>query len=71
MKDLGKALKFQRKINNYSQKQLANILGIKQTTLSNWEIGRNEPPIEYLIALADLYDISLDELVERDYYGRL
>ncbi|MDE5911108.1 MAG: helix-turn-helix domain-containing protein [Clostridia bacterium] len=71
MKDLGKALKFQRKINNYSQKQLANILGIKQTTLSNWEIGRNEPPIGYLIALADLYDISLDELVERDYYGRL
>lgn len=71
MKNLGKALKFQRKINKYSQKQLADILGIKQTAISNWEIGRNEPSIDYLIALADLYDISLDELVERDYYGRL
>ena len=68
MKNLGKALKFQRKINKYSQKQLADILGIKQTAISNWEIGRNEPSIDYLIALAD---ISLDELVERDYYGRL
>ncbi|MDE6474953.1 MAG: helix-turn-helix domain-containing protein [Clostridia bacterium] len=71
MEGLGKALKYQRMLNNYSQSQLADILHIRQSAISKWERGESEPSLNYLIALADLYDISLDELVERDYYGRL
>ncbi|MDE7191030.1 MAG: helix-turn-helix domain-containing protein [Clostridia bacterium] len=71
MESLGKALRYQRIINKYSQSQLSDLLNIRQSAISKWERGESEPSLNSLIALADLYDASLDELVGRDYYGRL
>ena len=32
---------------NYTQKDLASLLSVKPTTVSGWELGRNEPSIRY------------------------
>jgi len=62
-------LKFYREKLNLSQSEIANKLGIKQTTYSSYETGRNEPDIAMLINLANFFHISIDELVEREYDG--
>ncbi|MDE6211411.1 MAG: helix-turn-helix domain-containing protein [Clostridia bacterium] len=71
MYNIGKELRYHRKVNNLSQKKIAQVLGVGDNAVSRWEIGDNTPSIYELIALADFYDISLDELIGRDYFGRL
>ena len=47
------------------QEELSAEIGITERTYRNYERGLREPPMSTLIALADFYDISLDELVCR------
>ncbi len=56
-----------RNINGILQKDLAEKLGINLHTYQRFEYGQQEPRMSTLIALADFYDISLDELVCRDW----
>ena len=51
---------------NLSQKALAAEIGISWRTYQNYELGLREPALSTLIALADFYDLSLDELVCRE-----
>lgn len=46
-------------------KQLSSILGIHRDVYSRYEKGLRTVPIDILIKLADLYDCSIDYLVER------
>ncbi len=48
-----------------SQKTVADALGCSTTVYSRYETGSRQPPLETLIALADFYQMSLDELVGR------
>lgn len=66
MKKYGEALKEQRDIYGYSQRDLAKLTGIKQQNISRWENNQAIPSIENCEILADFYGISLDELVGRD-----
>lgn len=50
-----------------TQGQLAEKLNISLKTVSHWETGYTEPSVSQLIMLADLYCVSLDELVGRDF----
>lgn len=50
----------------YSQQQIAEALGIKQTVYSRYERGENEMPMHHYVALADFYGVSLDYLCGRD-----
>ena len=52
-----------RKQKGLSQEELANRLNVSRQTISKWEIGDSTPDMEKLIAISDLFDISLDELV--------
>lgn len=54
-----------RKINNITQKQLAENLSLSEVGIQNYESGRRKPAYEVLIALADYFDVSLDYLVGR------
>lgn len=53
-----------RKQKGFSQEELANRLNVSRQTISKWELGDSTPNMEKLIALSDLFKISLDELVK-------
>mgnify|MGYP002627567058 CR=1 FL=1 len=46
-----------------SQCELAMLLGLTQTTVSNYERGLREPSIEILLRIAQVLDTSVDELL--------
>ena len=48
---------------NFTQKELADKLNIRQNTYSQYENGRREPSIEILIKLSEIFDTSIDYLV--------
>ena len=47
------------------QKEIAALLGIDQRTYSNYETGKREIPVHYLITLANFYQVSIDYIVGR------
>ena len=51
--------------NGYTQKQIAQQLGISQNTYSQYEIGVLNYPVDALIKLADIYNVSVDYLLGR------
>ncbi len=59
-------IRFFRKQAGLTQEELAARFGSRKTLISNYEIGRNTPDIETLWELADIFDITLDELVGRE-----
>ena len=66
MKIFGKRLREVRKSKKITQQELADRLGIKRNTYSDWENGKTEPTFEILVKLADLFDVSLDWFFGRD-----
>lgn len=52
-----------RKQKGFSQEELANRLNVSRQTISKWEIGETTPEMEKLMALSELYEISIDEMV--------
>ena len=57
-------LKELRKQNHYSQEYVAEQLNISRQAISHWENGRAYPDIDNLVLLAELYGVSVDELLE-------
>ena len=55
-----------RSMRGLGQQQLADLLKISVKTVSHWETGYSEPSIAQLIALADIFEVTLDDLVGRD-----
>ncbi len=47
----------------FSQELLAERLGVSRQAVSKWETGAAEPSTANLLALADLYEITVDELL--------
>lgn len=60
-------IKFYRKHLGLTQEKLANLLNGKKSLISNYENGHSTPDIYTLIKLADIFNVSLDELVGRNY----
>lgn len=50
-----------------TQEGLANLLNGKKSLVSNYENGYSTPDINTLVKLADIFDISHDELVGSDF----
>ena len=61
---LGDKLAKLRKENNYTQEQLADILGVSRQAISKWESNTAYPETEKLIKLGKLYDCSMDYLLK-------
>lgn len=53
-----------RRREGYSQESLARKLGLSRQAVSKWERAESSPDTENLIALAKLYGVSLDELLD-------
>lgn len=66
-------LKTLRQQHHLTQQALADDLHVSRQAISNWENDKNMPDIEVLIDLAQLFDISLDELIlgEKDLTKKL
>lgn len=56
-------IRFYRKSLGLTQEQLANLLNSKKSLISNYENNHSTPDIYILVKLADIFQISLDELV--------
>jgi transcriptional regulator with XRE-family HTH domain len=54
-----------RKQHGYSQEQLARKLHLTQGAVSQWENGLTVPAADQLAALADIFGISVDEIMGR------
>lgn len=54
-----------RNLAGLTQNDLASKLNVSGQTILNWENGIYEPKISQLIELADLFDVSVDYLVDR------
>lgn len=60
-------IRFLRRQRNISQEELAEMVGYKSfTTIQKWETGDSEPNIGVLRQLADIFHLSISELVETD-----
>ena len=53
-------LKDIREDNDLKQKDMANILNVKRSAYSLWELGINIIPLKYLVAFADYFNYSID-----------
>ena len=54
-----------RKEHGYTQEQLSDFLNLTRSAISNYELGLNEPSLDTMVAIADLYGVSLDWLMGR------
>jgi len=54
-----------RKAAGLTQDDLAQALETSQQSIGRWENGKSEPGLGHLFALADMYGVTLDELVDR------
>ena len=64
--DIGSKIKAARIEKKLTQEQVAQLLGVSRQTISNWENEKSYPDIISVIALSDLYSISLDDLLKGD-----
>ena len=61
--DFGNRLFELRKQRGLSQEELANRLNVTRQTVSKWEVGDSTPDMDKLIALGEVFEISMDELM--------
>ena len=59
----GDKIKLYRENKKMTQNEVADILGVSSATISKYESGALEPNIESLKRLAELFEISIDELL--------
>jgi Predicted transcriptional regulators len=62
--ELSKRMKEEREKRNWSQDKLADQLHVTRQAVSKWETGQSYPDIDKLIQIAELFMLSLDELVK-------
>jgi transcriptional regulator with XRE-family HTH domain len=70
MKKLADNLKFLRKQRNWTQEELAQRLNISRSQITKWESGDQLPDLETLEKLSNLYEVSIDYLIGRQFYKK-
>ena len=55
-----------RKQNNMSQEQLAEKMNVARQTISKWELGETSPDLEQSKRLSQIFNVSLDDLVNNE-----
>ena len=65
---LGEKIKKYREEKKMTQVEVADVLGVKPATISKYEAGTLEPNIQSLKKLAELFGVSVDELLKEDEF---
>lgn len=55
-----------RQLNQFSQEEVAERIGVSRQAVAKWETGQSVPDILNCDALAKLYDVELDDLIHYD-----
>ena len=66
MSQAGQNLKYLRKLRGWTQEEFANKLQIKRSLIGAYEEERADPRLEVLEIIADMFKLSLDELLLKD-----
>lgn len=61
--NIGERFKYYREKVSLTQKEAAELLGIKSYQLANYETNRTEPSIQTLINMSSIYKVTIDELL--------
>ena len=64
--DFGKSFKFYRQRANLTQKEAADLIGIKDYQLGNYETNRSQPSLEILLKMSKAYLVSIDKMLGND-----
>ena len=62
-KKIGKFLKELRKEKGITQEEFAEMLNVSGRTVSRWETGTNMPDISLLVDIAEIFDVSISEII--------
>ena len=62
--NLGERFKYYRKCKGLKQKDAADLIGINNYQLGNYETNRSEPSIDVLKKMSRVYEVSIDKLVD-------
>ena len=60
---IGNKIRYLRRKNLMTQKELAKALGVSTGAVGFWEIGKREPDNQMLQKLADFFDVTIDYLL--------
>ena len=60
---IGENLYSLRKLHHLTQEEVSERVGVSRQALAKWESGETMPDIEKCVLLAELYNVTLDELV--------
>ena len=63
---IGEKLRQLRSEKGNAQLDLAKAVDVSVKAVKNWESDINDPDLSHTIAIADYYDLTIDELVGRD-----
>lgn len=64
---IGQFIQTQRKLKNQTQKELADLLGVSDKTVSKWENGNSMPDIAIVMKLCEILEISVNELLSGEH----
>uniref|UniRef100_UPI00359C7325 helix-turn-helix transcriptional regulator n=1 Tax=Faecalicatena contorta TaxID=39482 RepID=UPI00359C7325 len=56
-----------RKARKMTQKELGRVLNISRQAYSNYETGKRTPDLDLLLKIAQIYNITLDDLIKHPY----
>lgn len=59
----GERLKELRKVHGLSQMELAVKIGISQSAIAKWELGKTEPTASAIITVAEFFDETTDYML--------
>ena len=63
----GEKIALLRKKQGLSQFQLGKLTGVTDKAVSKWENGESYPRVEHCIKIAEILEVSLDELIRLQY----
>ncbi len=63
---LSEKIQYLRKVNDYSQEELAAVCGVSRQSVSKWEADIALPEIEKIMILSDIFHVSTDVLLHDD-----
>jgi len=67
MSTFGQNLKYYRKCKDINQEALAAMVGVKQSTIANYENGNRKPTVDVLIKLSHSLGITINMLLEENW----